>query len=176
MNIISAQNISKAFSERFLFKNISFGLNQGDKVALVGTNGTGKSTLLKTIAGFYESDSGEVKIRKGMRIGYLSQDPDLSAFQKIKDAIYSESNTTYKLVKQYENAISDPDCDGDLMQDLLQEMENREAWDYDQKAEEILGKLGIYDTEVEITSLSPTQPNGSIWVATWSGGTRRSTD
>jgi len=145
MNLISADNISKAFTERWLFKNISFGLSKGEKLALVGSNGTGKSTLLKVINGLISPDSGEVKAARGISIGYLPQEPELVPEKTIEQSIFSEDNPILQIVKNYESAIVDMDYPADKMQDLLEKMEHYDAWDFDKKAKQILGKLGIHD-------------------------------
>jgi ATP-binding cassette subfamily F protein uup len=157
MNLISADNISKAFTERWLFKNISFGLSQGQKLALVGSNGTGKSTLLKVIMGVYSPDSGEVVSGRGITIGYLPQEPELDPAKTIEQSIFSEDNPVLQVVKKYEEAILDHDYPADKMQDLLEKMEHFDAWDFDKKAKTILSKLGINDISQVNSSLSGGQ-------------------
>src|SRR5574343_520684 len=109
MNVISADQISKAFTERWLFHQISFGLSKGEKLALVGSNGTGKSTLLKTLAGFIEPDGGQISLAKGVSIGYLPQEPELEKELNIEESIFSDKNPVLNLVKRYEIAINDPE-------------------------------------------------------------------
>src|SRR6187549_2890471 len=116
MNVISAENLSKTYSERWLFKEISFGLNQGDKVALVGANGAGKSTLLKIIAGLVATDSGQVKINKDIKYAYLPQEPNFEGDVTIEQVILQEDNVVAETVKAYERAIVDPNIDADVMQ------------------------------------------------------------
>jgi ATP-binding cassette subfamily F protein uup len=157
MNLISADNISKAFTERWLFKNISFGLSKGEKLALVGTNGTGKSTLLKVINGMISPDSGEVRSGRGISVGYLPQEPELDPEKTIEQSIFSEDNPVLKIVKNYEAAIVDMDYPADKMQDLLDKMEHYDAWDFDKKAQQILGKLGIHDLTQQNKNLSGGQ-------------------
>lgn len=157
MNLISAANISKAFTERWLFKNISFGLAKGEKLALVGSNGTGKSTLLKVICGIISSDSGEIGKAKGIQIGYLPQEPELDPNKTIEESVFSDNNPILNLVKSYENAIVDPSFPADKMQFILEEMERLNAWDFEQKAAQILGKLGIHNLKQKNDSLSGGQ-------------------
>ena len=109
MNLISAANISKAYTERWLFKEISFGLAKGEKLALVGSNGTGKSTLLKVICGQILPDGGEVGKTKGLIFGYLPQEPELDPNKIIEESLFSDSNPVLNLVKEYEKAIVDMD-------------------------------------------------------------------
>lgn len=157
MNLISAASISKSYTERWLFKDISFGLAKGEKIALVGSNGTGKSTLLKVICGRIELDGGEVGKMKGVTFGYLPQEPELDPNKTIEESIFSDDNPVLKLVKQYEAAIIDMNFPADKMQHILEEMERFNAWDFEQKAAQILGKLGIHDLKQSNSSLSGGQ-------------------
>ena len=157
MNLISAANISKAYTERWLFKEISFGLAKGEKLALVGSNGTGKSTLLKVICGQILPDGGEVGKTKGLIFGYLPQEPELDPNKTIEESLFSDSNPVLNLVKEYEKAIVDMDYPADKMQHILEEMERFNAWDFEQKAAQILGKLGIHNLKQRNDSLSGGQ-------------------
>ncbi len=157
MNVISAENLSKTYSERWLFKEISFGLNQGDKVALVGANGAGKSTLLKIIAGLVATDSGQVKINKDIKYAYLPQEPNFEGDVTIEQVILQEDNVVAETVKAYERAILDPNIDADVMQDLLNKMDQYDAWEYETNVSQILGKLGLNDLTVKCASLSGGQ-------------------
>lgn len=157
MNIISAENLSKSYSEKWLFKDISFGLNQGDKVALVGANGAGKSTLLKIIADLVQPDGGQVKINKDITYAYLPQEPNFEGDVTIEQVILQEDNVVSQTVKAYERAILDPDVDADLMQDLLNKMDQYDAWEYESNVAQILGKLGLNDLTIKCSSLSGGQ-------------------
>ncbi len=157
MNVLSAENISKAYSERWLFKDISFGLNQGDKVALVGVNGAGKSTLLKIVAGLVESDGGQLKINKDIKYAYLPQEPNFEGDVTIEQVILQEDNEVAKIAKAYERAILDPDIDADVMQDLLNKMDQYDAWEYETNVMQILGKLGLTDLTLKCNALSGGQ-------------------
>ncbi|MEZ4803956.1 MAG: ABC-F family ATP-binding cassette domain-containing protein [Bacteroidia bacterium] len=157
MNLISAANISKAYTEKWLFKQISFGLAKGEKLALVGSNGTGKSTLLKVISGLIEPDSGEVGKSKGLVFGYLPQEPELDPNKTIEESIFNADNPILQLVNTYEKAIVDPDYSADGMQTLLEQMEIYNAWDFEKRAAQILGKLGIHNLKLSNKSLSGGQ-------------------
>jgi ATP-binding cassette subfamily F protein uup len=157
MNLISADSISKAFTERWLFNKISFGLSKGEKLALVGSNGTGKSTLLKVISGMTEPDSGQIAKASNIRIGYLAQEPDADPNLTIEQSIFSPENPVLNLVKQYEAAIIDMDFPADKMQEILDKMEQYDAWDFENKAKLILGRLGIHDITQSNASLSGGQ-------------------
>ena len=109
VNILSVDNLSKSFGERWLFQGISFGLNQGQKAALVGANGTGKSTLLKTIMGILPADEGEVTVSKDARLGYVLQDPDLDNNLSIKDCILQHDNPLAVAIREYQDLLNTGD-------------------------------------------------------------------
>ena len=105
MNLLSAENLSKEFGARNLFSNLSFGLNQGDKMALVANNGTGKSSLLKILAGKDVSSTGNVIFRKGIEVSYLSQDSNLDENLSIQQLIDSAKSRVSRLISDYEKAL-----------------------------------------------------------------------
>lgn len=157
MNLLSVDNLSKAYTEKWLFNGISFGIAKGEKLALVGANGTGKSTLLKTIAGFIKPDGGELKLATGATIGYLPQEPELDDDKTILETIFSSDNPTVKIINQYEAAILDIEASGDNMQFLLDEMSRLDAWEFEKRSKQVLAKLGILNTDVLNGSLSGGQ-------------------
>ncbi|MCC6818544.1 MAG: ABC-F family ATP-binding cassette domain-containing protein [Bacteroidia bacterium] len=157
MNLISADGISKAYTERWLFKQISFGLARGQKLALVGSNGTGKSTLLKVIAGLIQADDGNLAIGKGVSIGYLPQEPELESGKTIEESLFGSDNPVLNLVKRYEIAILESEFNADEMQFLLEEMDRLDAWDFEKKAHQILAKLGITNLKQKNEALSGGQ-------------------
>ena len=156
-NLLSADNISKAYTEKWLFNGITFGIAKGEKVAMVGANGTGKTTLLKTIAGEISPDSGNISLANNCTVGYLPQEPVLDENKTVLETIFSDTNPTVKVVKEYEAAIADMDTDADHMQFLLDEMSRLDAWDFDKRAAQVLAKLGITRTEALNGSLSGGQ-------------------
>jgi ATP-binding cassette subfamily F protein uup len=157
MNLLSVDQLSKAYTEKWLFKNISFGIAKGEKLALVGANGTGKSTLLKTIAGLIKQDSGELQLANGCSVGYLPQEPGLDENKTIQQTIFSSDNPTVKIINEYEAAILDIEASADRMQFLLDEMSRLDAWEFEKRSKQILSKLGISDVEVLNKSLSGGQ-------------------
>lgn len=157
MNLISADKVSKAFTERWLFNQISFGLSKGEKLALVGSNGTGKSTLLKVLAGYIVPDSGTVALAREISIGYLPQEPEADPALTIEQSIFNSDNPVLKVVREYETAITQNDFPADKMQTILEQMEKYNAWDFEKKAYQILGKLGIHDLKQSNSSLSGGQ-------------------
>ncbi len=157
MNYLSAENLSKSFNDHWLFKELSIGISQGEKLALVGENGTGKTTLLKILTGELKSDSGVVSVRDGIKIGYLTQQPKVAPRQSVKEIIFNENNVIASVVKEYEDCIHHSDTSPQRMQKVLERMEELNAWDYDAKVQVITDKLGILDLDQKFEELSGGQ-------------------
>ena len=157
MNYLSAESISKSFHDKWLFKDISLGISQGEKFALVGNNGVGKSTLLKILTGELPSDSGKVSVREGIKTGFLIQEPRVNDSVTVKDVLFSDSNEIAKVVKEYEDCLQHPDVSPERMQAVLEKMEELNAWDYEAKVHEIIGKLGVPDLDKTFGQLSGGQ-------------------
>jgi ATP-binding cassette subfamily F protein uup len=157
MNYLSAETVSKAFNDKWLFKDLTFGIGQGEKVALVGENGTGKTTLLKILTGELQSDTGKVSTRQGIRIGYLTQQPTVEGHLTVKEIIFNASNKVAAVVKEYEDCLHHPETSADRMQKVLEQMEELNAWDYDAKVQEVTGKLGVTDLDQKFSTLSGGQ-------------------
>lgn len=157
MNYLSAESVSKTFNDRWLFKDINLGISQGEKFALVGNNGVGKSTLLKILTGELPSDSGKVSVRDGIRLGYLTQQPSVDENLSVKDVLFSDDNEVAKVVKEYEDCLHHPETSPERMQAVLERMEELKAWDYEAKVQEVIGKLGVPDFDKRFGSLSGGQ-------------------
>lgn len=157
LNFLSAESISKTFNDRWLFKDISLGISQGEKLGFVGTNGVGKSTLLKILTGEVQSDSGRVSVREGVRLGYLTQTPEVSDDTTVKDLLFSDANEVAQVVKEYEDCIHHPDTSSERMQAVLEKMEALNAWGYDAKVHEVIEKLGVPDIDKTFGALSGGQ-------------------
>lgn len=157
MNFLSAESISKAFHDHWLFKDISIGLSQGEKLALVGENGAGKSTLLKILTGELQSDSGKVAIHEGVKVGFLTQQPSVPGHLTIKEIIFNKQNEIARVVQEYEACIHDPDVSAERMQHALELMEEHKAWDYDAKVQTITSKLGLINMDQKFEELSGGQ-------------------
>ncbi|GAB3180329.1 ABC-F family ATP-binding cassette domain-containing protein [Telluribacter humicola] len=155
MNYLSAENISKSFGEKWLFRNINFGLSRGDKVALIGTNGTGKTTFLNILAGLMPPDEGLVSLRKDIRLGYLDQSPSFDEALPVMEVIFASSNPVAQVVKQYEHALAT--SNNNELTAILGEMDSLKAWDFEAKAKEVLGRLGIHDVDARFGTLSGGQ-------------------
>lgn len=157
LNLLSAESVAKTYNDKWLFKDITLGISQGEKLALVGNNGVGKSTLLKILTGEIQPDAGKVSVREGKRLGYLTQQPAVDDTRSVKDVLFSDSNEIAKVVKEYEDCIHHPDTDPDRMQAVLEKMEELKAWDYEAKVQEVIGKLGVPDMDKKFGELSGGQ-------------------
>lgn len=159
MTYLTVENLSKHFGERTLFENITFGMSKGDKTALIAPNGTGKSTLLKIIAGEESQSSGDVMLQSDVRIGYLKQEPELNPALTINEYILQGDSDITKIVREYERATDAQAADfNEKTQDAFMKassaMDAAGAWDFEQRMQQILGKLEIHDLERLISSLS----------------------
>jgi ABC transport system ATP-binding/permease protein len=156
MNYLSGENLSKTFGDRYLFKNLNFGISKGDKVALVGANGTGKTTLLNILAGKLDPETGgNISTRRGISVGYLSQNPEFNESLSVIDTLFEGNTPVIQAIKLYEKAMLSHD--NDALTEALIAMEENQAWDYESKVEQILGKLGIHDFEKLVSQLSGGQ-------------------
>lgn len=160
MNYLSAENLAKSYDERQLFESLTFGIDQGRKVSLVGVNGCGKSTLLKIIAGLESQDQGEVSFRKGVKVAMLAQTPELDDDDTVEASIFEGEDEVLQLIKNYETTLrkmeSDPENAPDLSP-LIEEMDAKGAWGYESDVKQILGKLGIYDFSQKLGNMSGGQ-------------------
>ncbi|WP_026950548.1 ABC-F family ATP-binding cassette domain-containing protein [Algoriphagus mannitolivorans] len=161
MNYLSVENLSKAFGERKLFSNISFGISQGQKIALVGINGAGKSTLMKIIMGLEIPDTGQVALNNAVKIAYVHQNPVFESNLSIYQTIFDQSNSeVLRVIEDYHKAMLDAERgidNSDLMSKLFEKMDALQAWDFEYQVKEVLGKLGLHDTDLPVGNLSGGQ-------------------
>ena len=156
MNYLSVENISKAYGERILFENISFGINKDQKVAFVAKNGSGKTSILNIIANLDVPDSGQVVSRKGISIAYLAQKDDINPDLTIEETIFATDNKILSIVNQYEKALKNLD-DGDAYQTAFDLMDQHNAWDFETQYRQILSKLKLEDLSLKVGALSGGQ-------------------
>lgn len=170
MNIVSVEKLTKWQSGKRLFEEISFGIDNDQKIALIGVNGTGKSTLLRIIAGKEQSDSGNVVIRKGLKVNFLQQIPDFEPEDIILESIFNNDSPTVQLIKNYEDCCekihrlhnSEDTQDKTLSEEVLQEelkhlmeeMDRLDAWTYESEIKSVLSELGINDLSQKMNTLS----------------------
>ncbi|WP_017755384.1 ABC-F family ATP-binding cassette domain-containing protein [Calidifontibacillus oryziterrae] len=163
MSILTVENLSKSYGEKVLFQDISFSVAEKQRIGVIGVNGTGKSTLLKIIAGIEPEDSGEVKKPKSYTIEYLAQNPEFAEEGTILDEIFHGDTPFIRLLKSYEVTLANlqADPDNDRYQEALfkiqQQMDAMNAWDASTQAKSILTKLGIEDHSQHVSQLSGGQ-------------------
>jgi ATP-binding cassette subfamily F protein uup len=155
MNYLSAENISRNIGERWIFKSLFFGLQKGEKVALIGKNGTGKTTLMETLMGMQTPDDGKISIRKGIRVGYLPQNPIFSENEEVLNYLFSDDLPSAVAIKAYEKAMLSGDSKE--LEDSFALMETHNAWDYEARAKQIITRLGIPDGDQKVSTLSGGQ-------------------
>ncbi|MDP3467134.1 MAG: ABC-F family ATP-binding cassette domain-containing protein [Daejeonella sp.] len=157
MSILSTEQLGHSFNDNWLFKDLYLGLNKGDRVALVGINGTGKSTLLRILSGILQPSLGKVVTERDLRVGYLEQDPQFSNQETISDFIYSIGNERQQLIRKYEEAVNQEVHDEKLLNRLMDDLSNANAWEYEYEIKTILGRMGIQHLEQKIVTLSGGQ-------------------
>lgn len=155
MNYLSAENISRNIGERWVFKSLFFGLQKGEKVALIGKNGTGKTTLMETLMGMQSPDEGKISIRKGIRVGYLPQNPIFAENEEVLNYLFSDDLPSAMAIKAYEKAMISGDSKE--LEDSFALMEAHNAWDYEARAKQIISRLGIPDGDQKVSTLSGGQ-------------------
>ena len=147
MNYLSAENLSKHYGELILFENISFGLNKGDKVALIAKNGAGKSSLLKILAGKDTPDEGSFVFRKDISIGYLPQQAEFDEQLTIDQLFHTSHSKTLEIIRNYEEAIKKQSTDYSNQTQMevdkaSQLMDANEGWDYEERVKQMLSRFG----------------------------------
>lgn len=163
MHIMTVEGVSKGYTDKTLFENISFSINDSDKIGLIGINGTGKSTLLKIIAGVETPDTGQLIPMKNLSIGYLSQTPDFQNDASVLEQIFNGESDVLKLIRDYEGttlALHQSPEDQSLIHmqtDLMNQITAQNAWELESQAKTILTKLGITDFKALMGTLSGGQ-------------------
>ena len=156
MNYLSVENISKSYGERVLFKDISFGINKDQKIAFIAKNGSGKTTIMSIINGFDEPDTGQVVIRKGIKMAFLSQNFNLQDELTIEESIFASDNEVLQVIRNYEKALENPE-DEDKYQKAFDDMDRFNAWDFETQYKQILSKLKLEDLKLKVNKLSGGQ-------------------
>ena len=158
MNFLTFENVTKTYGPKVLFRDISLSIDKGHKIALIAKNGTGKSTLLRVLAGIEgaEGESAKILFRKDIRVGYLPQEPELDPGHTAIEAIFASDTPLIQAVSEYENALLFPD-DHDRLQRAMVKMEDMKAWDFEAKVKEILFKLSIRHLDQRIGTFSGGQ-------------------
>ncbi len=159
MNLLSINNLSKIGREKPLFTGVTFGLDEGDKAALIGKNGTGKSTLLNTIAGVLEPDEGQVVINKSAGVSFLPQNPLYNKQDTIREHIFKSNSPKLNVIREYEEVCekmkdSNSSSLQNKFQELTQKIESQDLWNYESQVSSILSTLGIHSLDRKMGELS----------------------
>ncbi len=160
MNYLSVEHLAKSFDERQLFEELNFGVSRGQKVAVVGVNGCGKSTLMRIIAGLETADKGTVTFRDGLKVAMLPQNPEFNEDDDLISAVFNSSDEVLATISAYEKAIYQSEQGIDNAEELtglINQMDALDAWDFESRVKQILGKLGIHDLEQKVRELSGGQ-------------------
>ncbi|AZI22195.1 ABC transporter ATP-binding protein [Chryseobacterium taklimakanense] len=155
MNYVSAENLSKSYGVKSLFKNISFNINEGDKIAIVAKNGSGKSTLLKIILGKEIADSGEVTINKDVQVVLFDQEIEFDSQLTVEEFMMTLDSAPIQALKNYHKSLISQDAED--MEKAIAEMEAQKAWDLENEMKQILSQLKISDLEAKMGTLSGGQ-------------------
>ncbi len=162
MNYLLAENLKKSFGEKLLFKNLTFGIDAGQKIAMIAKNGSGKTTLLNMLAGIDFPEEGRVVIRKGIRVSYLQQNPELGEENTILEVVFNSENDYITAIRNYEQALiniklSDSSENQLLFEAASSRMDALNAWDYETKIKEILTRFQIENLLQKVSELSGGQ-------------------
>ena len=153
MNYLSVENLSKAFSDKLLFENLSFGIEKGDKTALIAENGTGKTTLMRILVGKEEADGGKVVFNGNVRVGYLEQLPTFDPDCNIGDVVAEGHTDIMRVIRKYEDSL----VNRVNLEEAMAEMDANQAWDYEMRLKQLLSTFEINDLSQKIGTLSGGQ-------------------
>ncbi len=155
MNYLSVENLTKSFGDRLLFADLTFGIDQGQKVAIVAKNGSGKTTLLRCLMDLEQIDSGRVVYRNDIRVAFMEQTENMDESQTILESIFDHDLPELKALKKYNEALIDNDQD--KLNKCYEELTELNAWDYEVRVNQILSVLKLTDSKRLIGSLSGGQ-------------------
>ncbi|WP_412560323.1 ABC-F family ATP-binding cassette domain-containing protein [Winogradskyella sp. MIT101101] len=156
MNYLNVENISKSYGELVLFKNLSFSIHKDQKIAFVAKNGSGKTSILNILSGKDTPDEGQVVVRKGLRLAFLDQEPDLDTKLTIEETIFASDIPVLKIIEAYENALKDPE-DTEAYQLAFEAMDRNNAWEFETQYQQTLSQLKLDDLSIKVSTLSGGQ-------------------
>lgn len=155
ISYLQVENLTKSYGDRVLFADVTFGVNEGDKIGIIAKNGTGKSTLLSILAGRESADSGSVVFSNGLRVGYLEQMPEFEDSDTVMEACMGGGGEMAAVIGRYERAVSSGDADA--INAAVHEMDAAGAWDYEDRFKQLLSQLDIKDPDALMGRLSGGQ-------------------
>jgi len=155
INYLSVENLTQHWGDIRLFDDITFGLNEGQKVALIARNGAGKTTLLNILGGKIPANEGKITLRSGIKMGYLPQDPYLNKSHTVIEEVFNNESEVVQTIKAYEQAIENNDQNA--MGSLIEKMDTLQAWDYEQRIKQVLSQLKINRFDQPVSELSGGQ-------------------
>ena len=155
MNFLSIENLTKSYGERMIFADLTFGIDQGQKVAIVAKNGSGKTTMMRCIMGMEPVDSGKVTFRKDIRVAFMEQTENMREDQTILESIFDHDLPELKLIKEYNIAVAKND--EAKLEELYQSITELNAWDTEVRVQQILSVLKLEDMDKRISELSGGQ-------------------
>lgn len=156
-NFISAEKLGHQYHDRWLFRDLQFGINSGQRIALVGINGAGKSTLMNIISGKLAPSEGKMIQNKSIRVGHLEQDPVPHLTCSISEYLFSDEHPALSLIRKYEEVLENPEGREEEINELTDALSAADAWEYEHKIKQILGLLGIQHLQQGINTLSGGQ-------------------
>jgi ATP-binding cassette subfamily F protein uup len=156
VNYLSVENISKSFGERNLFRDLSFGINKDQKIAFIAKNGSGKTCIMKILNGDDEPDTGNVTMRKEVKMSFLSQVPQLQDNLTVEETIFASDNEVLKAIERYEKALENPE-DSEAYELAFDDMDRFNAWDFETQFQQILSKLKLEDKKMVVKNMSGGQ-------------------
>ncbi len=154
-NVLNIENLTKSYGDRLLFGDLTFGVEQGDKIGIVARNGTGKTTLLRILAGVEDADSGNVVFRNDLRVGYLPQEPTFNGATVYEAALDNDCDPRAAAVLEYRHALATGD--EELTHKAFSKMEKLGAWDYEDRLRQLLTRLEFTDLDAPVAKLSGGQ-------------------
>lgn len=154
-NVLNIENLTKSYGDRLLFGDLTFGVEQGDKIGIVARNGTGKTTLLRILAGVEDADSGKVVFRNDLRVGYLPQEPTFNGATVYEAALDNDCDPRAAVVLEYRHALASGD--EELTHKAFSKMEKLGAWDYEDRLRQLLTRLEFTDPDAPVAKLSGGQ-------------------
>ncbi|MCG2311937.1 ABC-F family ATP-binding cassette domain-containing protein [Staphylococcus epidermidis] len=162
MEAYKIEHLNKSYADKEIFNDLNLSISEHERIGLVGINGTGKSTLLKVIGGLDEDFTADITHPNQYRIRYSSQKQDLNGHMTVFEAVLSSDTPTLRIIKKYEEAVNryaldQSDSNFNKMMEAQEEMDQKDAWDYNAEIKTILSKLGIHDTTKKIVELSGGQ-------------------